>query len=89
MFKVLPKSVFFRASRYHHEQELDESFPILVQSLNLDEFERGSRVFKVYVFCYLFLTKEVHPPGNKVWAPGPRGNVVLLMISVKTCHPTG
>ena len=43
-------TIFFRASRYHHELELDESFPILVQSLNLDEFERGSLVFKVYMF---------------------------------------
>ena len=29
----------FRASRYHHEQELDESFLMVVFSLNFDKLE--------------------------------------------------
>jgi hypothetical protein len=44
------KTLFFRASSYHHEQELDESFRTVVIISNLDEFERGLSMFKVYVF---------------------------------------
>ena len=29
----------FRASRYHHEQELDESFLMVVFSFNFDKLE--------------------------------------------------
>ena len=37
----------FRASRYHAEQELDESFSMVVFSSNFDKTERSSHGFKV------------------------------------------
>ena len=76
MFLVSKIILFaYNCSRYHHEQDLDESFKTVVFSSNFDKTEWGSCMFKVQAWNDYFLSflKGYNDNNNNNLNSGGRG----------------